>query len=133
MGSTHPPRESDREALNERVRRIGVGATVDVEYPPTCDEVESVGCVIARDRTPPWMVRTLQAQERSLVLDTGESDLSILLGFEPSHADSLPRIHRRDRRGIGVWDVTVVDRGLQVVSSTEAAELFGEVGRYGGA
>lgn len=132
MGTIDGPAEPDFPALNQRIRRVGVGGTVQMTFPPAYDQVDREGTVIARDRCTTWFSRELRDHERSLVLDRAEGAFAILVGYEPWHAVSTPLLYRRDGEGVPVLELSVVERGVQIDADRGAAALFEEVGRFGG-
>jgi len=132
MASRFPVDAARKRAVNASLRQVGLGATVELTYPPTRSDLARVGTVVARGRFPGWMWRDPVDGERPLVLDMGGDAPCALIAFAPRKADRVPRLNKEERPGIGVWDVTVVERGVQVAADTCAADLFAEVGRYGG-
>lgn len=132
MGTIDGPADADCRKLNERIRRIGVGATVELSYPTAYDDVGRQGVVVARDRAPEWLSRSLREHERGLLLERDPDDYVFLVGYEPWHARSVPVLYRRRAEGVPVLSVSVRNRGIQVDAARSAAELYDEVGRFGG-
>lgn len=132
MGTVDGPADADCRELNERIRRIGVGATILLSYPPSSQHLARRGNVVARDRAPEWLSRPLREHERSLVLDSADESYVLLVGYEPWQARSVPVLYRHRSEGVPVVSVSVVHRGVQVVADRSAAQLYEEVGRYGG-
>ena len=132
MGTAERPAESDCRALNERIRRVGVGATLRLGYPPAWADIEPLRSVVDRDETPSWFSRDLREHERSIVCQPGVGERHILIGYEPWHARSVPVLYREACEGVPVWELSVVERGLQLDAARAAADIYPEVRRYGG-
>jgi hypothetical protein len=128
-----PPDAATRQTINGRIRRVGMDAVVELEYSPSRRRVPTVGTVVGHGETPAWCEEELASNQCALVLDMDEETASVVVGYEPPDGSALPHLYREGRPAIGVWDVTVVDRGVQLAAARSAADLFEEVGRYGGA
>ena len=131
-GSMESTGESDYRDLNARLRRIGVGASVRLAYRSPWDSLPARHAVVARDATPAWFSRDLREHERSHVLQRDPGTHLLLVGYEPWHGRPVPLLYREAREGVPVVDVEVTERGVQVDADRCAADLHGEVARYGG-
>lgn len=118
--------------MNTRIRRVGVGASVLLTYPPGTSSVARIGSVIDRDVTPDWFDRALRDQESSLLLDTMGTGQGLLVGYGPWHSRSVPILYRDGDEEVPVWGFKVVELGIQVDADRSAAAIYDEVARYGG-
>lgn len=120
-----PPADTQKAEVNQRIRRLGAGATVLVR-----NEIRTRRLTVERRvrescDTPDWTSRCLGDDEVGQVL-SGYGTTYLLVGHRDRNR--LPSLSWPSCRASGVWDVVVEEPGEVLSADQTAMDLLGEVG-----